>query len=456
MKLLRHISAVLFLCSIMTFPRSFVWLKLTCLGIFLLVHVVGYRWRGGYQLHPRILIFYSCVAIGGLTWSLVGMAGAGEPQGIYETLRLYVGWSMAYTVILTLLRSEDGLQYLHSAIVISGLLIFTINGVGLLDQIVGLELLPQEVYKELVLNIGFHLGYVQLTSHNIGSLLFIAPYLIASQCCKSMQGLNGKLTKLSFVASILMSILSGRRALWLCILLTPLVIGAIAILSGSWREIKPSARKLIVVLACGTLVAATYLVTARVQPGETGIVTLDYVVSAFSAEDQRTIQSGYLISGFTDQPLLGSGFGAYAGYLRNAFRPWLYELTYVQLLFNSGLAGVLYWTALAGIYFLLAFQVIRANRGHSGQPLCLIAGVCGFLMGAYSNPYLASFDFLIFVAMLPFVASLPHAIRRAPEVRGVSVKDSIDSFRAQSRPKPSTTRGVSTPASVKETADFVP
>jgi hypothetical protein len=413
MNALRHGSAVLFLCAVMSFPRSFLVAKLVCLSVFMLIHLIDYRWIGDFRINFRIFIFYACVAIGGMLWSFVGLVNSGEPQGAMEALRLYVAWSMAYFLILTLLRNGDGLKCLHSAIVLAGLLIAAVNIVGILDVLTGSRLFSQSVQRDLSLNVGFHDGYVQITSHNIGSLLFITPYLIAIQFCGNTKELNGRLTKWSLAACLLIAVLSGRRALWLALVMTPLIIASVAVLSGSLRMIRPTAQKLIVFMGCGVAFALILLMTLNSQPADSGNATLEHLKSAFSATDQRTIQARYLISAFLDQPILGSGFGAYAGYVRSLDRPWLYEHTYAQLLFNVGLVGMVYWFVLSGVYFFLASRVIRENINHSGQPLCLIVGVVWIVIGAYSNPYLASFDFLIFIAMLPYVASLnePRAIR---------------------------------------------
>ena len=206
---------------------------------------MDFRWNNHFRIHPRILIFYCCVAIGGLVWSLVGLAGAGEPLGVSDNLRLYVAWSMAYFLILTLLRNDEGLRYLHSAIVLSGLLIAAINLFGMYDQYAEIGLLSEGVREELRLAIGFHEGYVQITSHNIGSLLFITPYLLAIQFCGNTDEAERQADQAVLVACLVLSALSGRRALWLCVVLTPLIIGLIAVMSGSMRAIKPFAQKLI-------------------------------------------------------------------------------------------------------------------------------------------------------------------------------------------------------------------
>src|SRR3954464_7750643 len=100
--------------------------------------------------------------------------------------------------------------------------------------------------------------------------------------------------------------------------------------------------------------ASVLMFAMKAQPGDTGIAVLDHVSAAFSSEDERTIQRGYLISSFMDQPVLGSGFGANAGYTRNPALPWLYELSYFQMMFNFGLVGLVGWGMLSGTYLFLA------------------------------------------------------------------------------------------------------
>ena len=126
---------------------------------------------------------------------------------------------------------------------------------------------------------------------------------------------------------------------------------------------------------------------------------------AFSSEDERTIQKPYLIESFKESPMLGSGFGAYAGYLRNEERPWTYELTYHQMLFNLGIIGVAVLGSLFSLYFLLVVRILRQYKNGSAIPFSILVGFCCLLLGAYSNPYLRSFDYLFFAGLLPFLST---------------------------------------------------
>src|SRR5207244_3254495 len=120
---------------------------------------------------------------------------------------------------------------------------------------------------------------------------------------------------------------------------------------------------------------------------------------------ERTIQKPYLMAGFARAPLLGSGFGAYAGYLRSEERPWTYELTYHRLLFNVGLVGLAVLGALFFTYFVLVFRLLGRFREGSAIPFGLVVGFCSLLIGAYSNPYFGSFDYLFYLGFLPYLST---------------------------------------------------
>jgi hypothetical protein len=145
--------------------------------------------------------------------------------------------------------------------------------------------------------------------------------------------------------------------------------------------------------------------TASVLPAEIQEDSIRYLKAAFSAQDERTIQRGYLFDGFAESPVLGSGFGAYAGYLRNEERPWTYELTYHQMLFNVGVVGVGFLGALFSLCLVLVIRLLRRFKDGSAIPFGLLVGFCSLLIGAYSNPYFASFDFLFFVGLLPYLST---------------------------------------------------
>jgi len=400
-KKLNHFATLLFLMSIMTFPRSFIELKLVFLVLFIFSYPLSSR---RLTIYPEVIIFYCFVALIGSIWSVIGIFNGGALHGISDSFRLWVFWSFAYMIIITLLRNDDKMKIIHIAITLSGILIFLINIFGLCNYYFNLGLISQDILKELKLNFGIHKGYIQITSHNIGSLFFIIPYLISIHFRQDADRLSSSLTKISLLFTVLLAAISGRRALWLVVVFAPLIIAAFSHITGSTNLLKKNSKRIINILI---IAIAFFLfgIAFLFRKDTSDIVFLNHLKSAFSSLDARSIQKGYLFDGFLKYPILGSGFGVSAGYLRSEKAPWLYELTYHQILFNFGIVGTFLIFSLFILYLYFVILLIRRNKNESVIAISILVAFFSFLIGAYSNPYLGSFDFLLYIGMLPYLAT---------------------------------------------------
>ena len=197
-------------------------------------------------VYPPLVVFYLSLSAAGIVWAIVGLLNQGTFElGILDALRLYVIWSVALLILYSLLRSEPSLGLIHASLVLSGVLISTINLVALADQIGGWGLIPEDVRNDLELRIGIHEGYVQITSHNIGMLFIIVPYLLSLQFRTDAARANTWLTKLALTMCLILTALSGRRGLWLVAALTPCLILVLSIATRSHRTIRAGATRLL-------------------------------------------------------------------------------------------------------------------------------------------------------------------------------------------------------------------
>ena len=92
-------------------------------------------------------------------------------------------------------------------------------------------------------------------------------------------------------------------------------------------------------------------------------------------------------------PILGAGHGAPAfGSIRSEERPWLYELYYLALLYQTGLVGFTAYAA--GIFWIywMGVRVIRAGGQLSALMVACLVGMSSFLIANATNPYLAGLD----------------------------------------------------------------
>jgi hypothetical protein len=56
-------------------------------------------------------------------------------------------------------------------------------------------------------------------------------------------------------------------------------------------------------------------------------------------DEERYLQYKSLIEGWLKSPLIGSGVGAVASYVRSDEQPWSYELYFISILFQQGIIG---------------------------------------------------------------------------------------------------------------------
>ena len=403
-----RLSTVLFLTSIMTLALSFLLVKLFFLVLFLLDFARDVVAGRKIVTYRRLVWFYLAISAAGVVWAIVGWLHQGNNVGITDALRLYVMWSVAFAVLYSVLRSQASLGSIHTAMVAAGITISVINLVGLLDYVVGWGLVSDQVRKALELNIGIHEGYVQITSNNIGALFLILPYLSYLQVRTDAGNANSALAKLSLVLCLTLAALSGRRALWLVTALTPCVIMVLSKLTHGWGLIRARARRLLVAYTAAAALVGGLAIAGMSSTFAESLQQYGYIrhfQEAFSAEDERTIQRTYLVEGFLRSPVLGSGFGAYGGYLRSEARPWAYELTYHQMLFNIGIVGTAFLGFLVSVYLVMVVGLLRRFKHGSAIPSALLVAFCSLLVGAYSNPYLGSFDLLFFVGLLPYLST---------------------------------------------------
>jgi hypothetical protein len=415
------VTAVMFVASMATLMRSFLGIKLFFLTLFLLAFLVNiYLRRTRIVVYRRLVWFYLWIGVAGIVWAIVGLLHPSNyVQAVFDDLRLYVVWSAAFLVLYTLLRAAPSLNIMHNAMVIAGILIPLINFVGLYDQFSGSGLISEGIRQELNLEIGFGEGHIEIASENIIAMFVIAPYLLSLQFRADAGKSNSLSTKLALVLSLIFVALSGRRALWLVVALTPCTILLLSSLTGSCGLMKAGGRRFLLACAAGSVVG---LGTLLILPeSAVDVASITRLKQAFSSEDERTIQMPYLINAFMKSPVLGSGFGGHAGYIRSDERPWSYELTYYQMLLNLGVVGVTVLVVLFSLYFVTVIRLLREFKDGSAIPFGLLIAFFSILAGAYSNPYFGGFDSLFFAGLLPFLSTFQHGFEQPKLTAGAAL-----------------------------------
>ena len=399
------VPAVMMIASMATLTRSYVAIKLSFLALFLLASMVSvFLGTKRLVVYPRLVWFYLWIGLAGVAWAFVGVLHPGNyVQGDLDAFRLYVVWSAAFVVLYMLLRAGPSLHVMHNAIVIAGILIPLINLAGFYDEFTGMGLISDGIRQELEMEIGFWHGYPQFNSSNISAMFVIAPYLLSLQFRADAGRSNSVLTKLALLLSLILVVVSGRRALWIVVALTPCTILLLSRFVDSYGLMRVWAKRFLVVCGAGGVLGMSMLLILPESGADVGVIPR--IKYAFSSDDERAIQGPYLIRAFMKSPILGSGFGGYAGYERNDLRPWTYELTYQRMLFNMGIVGTAFLLTVFSVYLLFVLKLLRRFKDGSAIPFGLLVAFCSLLVGAYSDPYFSGFDTLFFGGLLPYLST---------------------------------------------------
>ena len=100
-----------------------------------------------------------------------------------------------------------------------------------------------------------------------------------------------------------------------------------------------------------------------------------------------------LVNGWLQQPLFGSGHGApVRGLIRSPEMPWAYELTYLALLYHTGIVGFVAYSAGLLWTFLKSRQIARTGWPQAPYLVATLVGTASFVLANATNPYLEKYD----------------------------------------------------------------
>ena len=144
-------------------------------------------------------------------------------------------------------------------------------------------------------------------------------------------------------------------------------------------------------------------------------------LSSGTSEDVIIRKAQYIsmMDEWSNTPLIGTGLGEVASYIRNADQPWTYELSYVALLYHTGFIGFFIYSAGILWVYIQSYFVLRHDEKLGMYLGPVLIGTTCFLIGNASNPYLEKYDYL-WVVFLPIAIvniRLLSLARRRKEIR---------------------------------------
>lgn len=225
-------------------------------------------------------------------------------------------------------------------------------------------------------------NYIEARISNQSSLMFLIPYMMFINYY-----LKNKVIHLFLIMSLMITFLSGRRALQLSVC----ICFFIYIIYLFYKKKLIITRKLILYLFVNIIII--YISLEIIQ----NILMIDNIFSsikntilrAFSSLDKsrqiRNLQKIYLLNEWKDNIFLGKGISSYVlYYIRNLSYKWSYEEVYIAYLMQTGIIGASFFAyiSIKGIYNLL----LKSKKEDSYYWLGIALGSFSFFLCGSSNP----------------------------------------------------------------------
>jgi hypothetical protein len=337
----------------------------------------------------------------------VGIGVVRGNPGAVRVSTVHILWPMVYAVLVSGIRSRDYLLKVIRTMIDSSLLvsiysiIFVMRDIGLWPSSLFIDIFASQ-------NTGIYSGYIEINLPSVGSLIFLLPFLLC--LLLTLPKNNGIVTRnFLFISTLLCgtaSLLSGRRALWLSVALSILFFFVIYVfLTVNKRNLLGSRTLLKRIISIFIVLIVTVLFLFNLF--KLNIYSLSqYFFSVIYLLDNsglaRYVQFNSLISGWVESPIFGSGLGAAASVIRSTDQKWAYELSYVALLFHTGIIGTVgYFASVIWIYWKsLKIIVLSTDKYVSVCLVSILVGITSFFIANGTNPYLSKYDFL-WVIFLP-------------------------------------------------------
>ncbi len=371
----------------------------TARGLLLLVIVIAalaHAALDGWQISQELFAWVLLFVTASLFFMTLG-AIHGAP-GAFRVGTVYVAWPLLYLYIAGLLRRPENYVWVMRTILVGTLFACTLTVLLALEAI-GFALIPISSFIGESGGFSAGEGILEVGTLNTATVIYAVSFLFGLVMLPSEYNpFKGKAWRtvmwISFLLSIVVLIVAGRRGFWVSAALSPVIAFCLVKFSGlkvgmnkTLRQFLPLAGAMVVALSVFAIDYGTLWVDF--------IVGFEFSDSTNVSANARQEQFYALLAAWQHHPLLGSGLGSFTtASVRDSELPWTYELTYVALLFQTGLIGVLFYGSMITWLFARGVMIVRATPQAAAVLVPFMTGLAGFLIANATNPYLQKFDYL--------------------------------------------------------------
>lgn len=312
-----------------------------------------------------------------------------------------------------------GLRNIRDFILLSKWILIVANLISLYDISyilinLGYVNLPTFLYT-LDLGMGFgnysSLGFIEYTTTHMASFMFLVPFTMSLLFLtkKGENFINKKFIVFTLILELFCVIASGKSALVLVSIISPLIFLTVNLLAKTSRKSIPNPFNLIkflLIVVIGFIIAI-YISNKMGWSISVILENLLIKLNIFNSDTNlstslREQQFWALFNGWLESPLIGHGAGSYTSEIIRSYEyVWAYELSYSALLFQKGIIGFgVFWAFVIWICSTI-IRKVRLGVIRSSLALPYIVGLLGFLVANGTNPYLSKFSYM-WILFIPF------------------------------------------------------
>lgn len=409
-KIVHSFGFLLFAMMIVT-PSAFQIPKVVILAILFIVILVDMLINRRRRLHPLIFKYFLFYISLGLIFGIYGYLRGNV--GVIPITKEVVLYVILYMILIRGIVDYASVKYMHKTLVISMVLLSLyivtsiLNAYGIWPDWLYYNLQTETSNEDISVDTLHFYGVVSTSFDSFPSLLFLQPYLF-TYLVSNNQKKSKPLWALFIVLTIIM-IFVGRRILLITAILAPVIIIFVLNKIPTERSLKVRNWKSLIFFSFLVMIGSAYILI-RISGISVQATIEDFLYSFQSIQvnargeyvsNPRLETIYYLFNGWKESPIFGFGSGAsHPTYYRSKYEPWNYEVLYMQFLYSWGLLGCTLYGV--GILFIIKklFLIYKECSNYSSIAISALFGMCAFLIGSFTNPYLLKYD-MLYTIFLP-------------------------------------------------------
>lgn len=371
--------------------------KLQSLRIFLFIPIViiiiNYLKKNKFKLKINrdiIILFVLSIFV-----SIYGLLNGfiNNPIGAKEYFTSYILWPIFFTLLIPILGTYDLKLVINK--LLNPLFIFLSFSILLYIPLALLNIQNPLLFYYEIMDVRINIQSIspEFSAPFMGFFALMIPYNL-TKFFDSI--INRKINKNKFLLaflSVFVLIVSGRRGLWLAVLVSLTFF----LIYNYYNRLRFS----LILISIFLIVIVSMFSIEKFGYDIQDFKNSLKIDLSQSSDYTRVNQFNSLINEWSNNILFGNGIGSFTDD-RSIYdqQPWAYELQYVLLLYQVGLIGFLIYFISFSFIFLRALMYSKTkNLNEYNFILC---GVLTFILINATNPYLLKLDFL-WILFLPII-----------------------------------------------------